>query len=231
MKLSNRLKSILELIPQNSILADIGTDHGYIPRELIENKICKFVIATDISAPSLEKTKEMVRNKNLDKKIDTRLGDGLSPIKPFEVDIVLIAGMGGILISEILTRAKQKLDTYETYILQAMVGGYELRKYLVNNGFKIVDEKLVKEDDNIYEIIVAKRGLQTFSKDIDYEISPLLLEKDHPLLREMILSKIKQKEEIIEEIKGIQTERTKSRLEDLLKEIHRYWEVLNNESR
>ncbi len=231
MKLSNRLKSILELIPQNSILADIGTDHGYIPRELIENKICKFVIATDISAPSLEKTKEMVRNKNLDKKIDTRLGDGLSPIKPFEVDIVLIAGMGGILISEILTRAKQKLDTYETYILQAMVGGYELRKYLLNNGFKIVDEKLVKEDDNIYEIIVAKRGLQTFSKDIDYEISPLLLEKDHPLLREMILSKIKQKEEIIEEIKGIQTERTKSRLEDLLKEIHRYWEVLNNESR
>ena len=231
MKLSNRLETILKLIPQNSIVADIGTDHGYIPRELIENKICKFVIATDISAPSLQKTKIIVKNENLDKKIDTRLGDGLSPIKPFEVDIVLIAGMGGILISEILTKAKQKLDTYGTYILQPMVGGYELRKYLINNGFKIVDEDLAKEDDRIYEIIVAQRGLQIFCKDIDYEINPLLIKKDHPLWKEMILNKIKQKEKVVEEINQAQTEKSKSRLEDLLIEIHRYWEVLKDEGR
>lgn len=231
MKLSHRLETILKLIPQNTIVADIGTDHGYIPRELIENKICKFVIATDISEPSLEKTKQIVENEKLDKKIDTRLGDGLSPIKEFEVDIILIAGMGGILISDILNAAKEKLDTYETYILQAMVGAKELRKYLLNNGFKIIDEELAKEDDKIYEIIVAQRGLQVFNKEIDYEINPLLIEKNHPLWREMVLNRIKLKEKVIEEIKQIKTDRSISRLRDLLLEIHNYWEVLNNEGR
>lgn len=231
MKLSNRLETILRLVPQNSIVADIGTDHGYIPRELIKHKISKFVIATDISGPSLEKTKEIVKNENLDKKIETRLGDGLSPIKEFEVDLVLIAGMGGILISEILMEAKQKLDTYGTYILQAMVGADQLRKYLVNNGFKIINEELAKEDDRIYEIIVAQRGLQTFNKEIDYEINPLLIEKNHPLWKEMIQNKIKQKEKIVDEIKEIQTEKSIIRLEALLQEINRYWEVLKDEGR
>ncbi|MDY0234615.1 MAG: class I SAM-dependent methyltransferase [Gudongella sp.] len=231
MKLSNRLETILKLIPQNSIVADIGTDHGYIPRELIKNKISKFVIATDISAPSLEKTKEIVKNEDLDKSIDTRLGDGLSLIKEFEVDVVLIAGMGGILISEILTEAKQKLDTFGTYILQPMVGADELRKYLINNGFRIVDEELAKEEDRIYEIIVAQRGLQAFTNEIDYEINPLLIEKNHPFWRELILNRIKQKEKVVEELKQVQTEKSGSRLEDLLIEIHDYLEVLKSEGK
>lgn len=231
MKLSNRLKTILDLVPQNSIVADIGTDHGYIPRELIENKISKYVIATDISGPSLEKTKEIVKSKNLDKYIETRLGDGLMPIKAFEVDLVLIAGMGGVLISEILREAKQRLDTYGRYILQPMVGADELRKYLVNNGFEIIDEELAKEDDRIYEIIVAQRGLQVFTKEIDYEINPLLIEKNHPLWKELILSRINQKEKVVEDIKHIQTEKSKSRLDQLLQEIDLYWEVLKDEGR
>ena len=230
MKLSNRLETIVGLIPKNSILADIGTDHGYIPRHVIEKKISKFVIATDISSPSLDKTREIVKNEKLDKMIDTRLGDGLSPIKEFEVDVVLIAGMGGILISEILQSAKEKLDTFGNYIFQPMVGADELRKYLVNNGFQIINEELSKEEDKIYEIILAQRGLQVFENRIDYEINPLLIEKKHPLWKEMISNKIKQKEKILDEIKDIQTEKSKTRSKELLEEIHIYSEVLNNES-
>lgn len=231
MKLSNRIESILKLIPKNSILADVGTDHGYIPREAMKSRVCKYVIATDISKASLEKTKEMVKIENLNEMIDIRLGDGLSLIRAFEVDVVLIAGMGGVLISEILAQAKEKLDTFGIYILQPMVGADELRKFLVNNGFKITDEELAKEEDKLYEVIVAQRGLQVFNNELDYEINPLLIKKNHPLWKEMVLKRIKQKEKIVEEIKDIQTEKSKLRLEDLRKEIDLYLEVLNNESK
>ncbi len=228
MKLTNRLKSIANLVDKNSIVGDIGTDHGYIPRYLIEKEISKYVIATDISGPSLDKTKDLVMKGDYRGKIQTRLGDGLDPIKEFEVDVVIIGGMGGVLISDILERAKDKLDSFETYILQPMVGGKELRYYLINNGFTIVKEDLAKEEDKIYEIILAKRGLESYEKDFDYEISPLLIRGDHPLWKDFVLWKMKQKEKIRDEIRGIKSEKSIKRLEELEEEIKAYREVLDS---
>ena len=92
MRLSERLKAIANFVPSNSIVADIGTDHGYIPVYLIENKISKKVIGTDISKGSLDKIIEYVKQMGFEDKIDTRLGDGLEVIKPYEIDTVIIAG-------------------------------------------------------------------------------------------------------------------------------------------
>src|SRR5699024_2997163 len=131
MRLSNRLKTIGKLVPQNSIVADIGTDHGYIPAYLIKNKISKKVIGTDISKESLDKIIQYVKNLNYENYIDSRLGNGLEVIKPYEVDTVIIAGMGGVLISDILDKDKEVTDSISNFILQPMIGAEELRKYLI----------------------------------------------------------------------------------------------------
>src|SRR5690554_2415658 len=144
MKLTKRLNEIAGMVNNNSIVADIGTDHGYIPKFLIDKEIAKMVIATDISKGSLDKTIGYIEEENLSDYINARLGDGLDPIKPFEVDTIIIAGMGGLLIAEILETNKKKLDSYIEYILQPMVGADELRKYLTNNGFRIIDDKVVR---------------------------------------------------------------------------------------
>jgi len=108
MKLSNRLQKMADFVPENSIVGDIGCDHGYIPIYLIENNISKKAIAIDISENSLEKTIEFVKTNNYEKDIDIRLGDGLDKILPFEIDTVVIGGMGGLLIRDILDKDRKK---------------------------------------------------------------------------------------------------------------------------
>lgn len=226
MKLSNRLLSIVNFVPKNSIVADIGTDHGYIPVYLIENKISKKVIGTDISKGSLDKIIQFIKDKKLQDKIDTRLGDGLETIKPYEVDTVIIAGMGGLLIRDILQKQKGVTHSIVNFILQPMVASKELRQYLIENNFEIVNEDLIKEDNKYYEVIYAKTGKSFVDKEIYYEISSVLLENKHPLLKEFVENKIKASEKIRKELEGLGTDKSKERYDELTKEINDYKEVL-----
>jgi len=226
MKLSNRLIAIANFIPKNSIVADIGTDHGYIPVYLVENNIAKKVIGTDISKGSLDKIIDYIKTLNLEHIIDARLGDGLEVIKPYEVDTVIIAGMGGLLIRDILEKNKEVTDSIANFILQPMVAAKELRQYLVDNNFEIIEEELVKEDGKYYEIIFAKKGKSYIEKEIYYEISPLLIKKKHPLLREFIQFRLRELENIIEEIKDINTEKSKERYLEISAKIKDYKGVL-----
>ncbi len=226
MKLSERLMTIISLIPQNSIVADIGTDHGYIPAYLIENKISKKVIGTDISKGSLEKIIEYVRGLGYEEKIDSRLGDGLEVVKPYEIDTVIIAGMGGLLIRDILEKDKDVRESIVNFILQPMVAAKELREYLIENNFEIIREELAKEGNKYYEIIYAKQGKTFIEKEIYYEISPLLIREKHPLLKEFVQYKLRGAEKIIKEIENIDTDKTKERYLQLLDEINDYKEVL-----
>lgn len=226
MKLSDRLKAIANLVPKNSIVADIGTDHGHLPAYLIKNNISKKVIGTDISKGSLEKIIEFVSELGLEKKIDTRLGDGLETIKPYEVDTVVIAGMGGLLIKEILEKDKIQRDSINNFILQPMVASKELREYLVDNNFKIIKEDLVKEENKYYEIIYAIRDKSYVIKDIYLEISPLLIDMKHSLVKEFVEYKIKASKEIIEQIENANTDKSKERYDQLNNLINQYKEVL-----
>lgn len=225
MELSNRLLGITKFVPMNSIVADIGTDHGYIPAYLITNNISKKVIATDISQASLEKTIDYVNVLNLNVKIIPRLGDGLDIVKPYEVDTVIIAGMGGVLISKILDDNKEICDTIENFILQPMVASKELRVYLINNGYMIVDESLEKEASRFYEIIFAKKGKGEINKNIYYEIGERLIENNHPLLREFIIYKIDVIESIINKLQAEQSYDAKIRLSELEKKLEEYKEM------
>ena len=226
MKLSERLLTIANLVPKNSIVADIGTDHGYIPAYLIENKISKKVIGTDISKGSLDKIIEYVKELGFEDKIDSRLGDGLEVIKPYEVDTVIIAGMGGLLIRDILEKHKEISNSMIDFIFQPMVAAKELRQYLIENNFEIIKEELVKEENKYYEIIYAKKGKTFIEKEIYYEISPNLIQNKHPLLEEFIENKMIAAKKILKEIEGIHTEKSKERYLSLEKTIKEYEEVV-----
>lgn len=217
MSLSNRLQTIANFIPQNTIVADIGTDHGYIALFLIENKICKKVIATDISKNSLDKIVANVKQTKYEKDIDMRVGDGLGPIKAFEVDTVVIAGMGGLLIKDILDKDKTKRDSITNFILQPNIAGRELREYLYQNNFQIMDEKLVKEDGKFYEVIWAQKGKDWVEDEIYYEIGEKLLKNKDPLLKEFTNNKIQMNQGILKELKGKESQRIIDRQAELEK--------------
>ncbi|GFN34685.1 tRNA (adenine(22)-N(1))-methyltransferase [Tepidimicrobium xylanilyticum] len=226
MRLSSRLQAIADLIPPNTIVADIGTDHGYIPIYLIKNKIAKKVIATDLSKNSLAKTIQLVKEENLENHIDIRLGNGLEVLKPFEVDTVVISGMGGLLIRDILDKDRNKRDSITHFILQPNVASRELREYLYINSFEIIDEKLVKEDDKFYEIIYAKKGKSIVEDYIHYEIGEKLILKKDPLLKDFVEEKISILNNVLEKLKDKNTEKSKNRYEEIVMEVNKLKEVL-----
>lgn len=153
--LSERLQAIADLIPYEETMADIGTDHGFLPAYLIQSGICPKVIATDISEGSLQKAASLAEDKNLNNTFSTRLGNGLEVVTFSEVDNIIIAGMGGILISEILGKDLEKTKSFKRLILQPRSKIGFLRSWLIKKGFTIEKETLVKELDKICEIIVA----------------------------------------------------------------------------
>lgn len=226
MKLSSRLQAIADFVPQNTIVGDIGTDHGYIPVYLIENGIAKKVIATDLSENSLEKIEQFVNERKLENHVDIRLGDGLETLKPFEIDTVVIAGMGGLLIRDILDKDIEKRDSITNFILQPNIATKELRKYLYDNNFEIIDEKLIKEDNKFYEIIFAKKGKSYIEHDIYYDMGiNLILNKD-PILKKFLEEKIAILEKILHELKDKNTTKSKDRYEELTKKIKEFKVVL-----
>lgn len=227
MELSNRLLEIIKFVPKNSTVADIGTDHGYIPVYLIQNNISKKVIASDISSPSLDKTIEYVNNLDLNNKIYPRLGDGLDVLKANEVDTVIMAGMGGILISKILESRKDITETIEHFIFQPMVASKELRHYLLNNGYIIKDESLAKEGRRFYEIIYAIHGSDKVDHNLNYEIGQKLIEKNHPLLKEFIAYKKNEINDILSKLNEKDSDNIRERYQELKNILHIYMEVEN----
>ena len=204
MKLTDRLLKIADLVTKGKKIADIGTDHGYIPVYLLNKGHVDFAILADVNKGPLENARSEVRHNNLNDKVDLRLGSGIEVLNENEVDEVIIAGMGGILISELLEAKKSVAHNLDKLILQPMQAQDELRKYLLNNGYEILDEVLVKEDFRIYEIIVAKyTGKNTNVEDeIYYEVGNKLIENKDPLLNELVDKKIFMYNSILNKLEG-----------------------------
>lgn len=207
MELSIRLKKIASMIDKCESVADIGTDHGYIPIYLVKNDICKKAIASDINVGPVEKAKFNVRKESLEKKIECRVGPGFKTLKPFEVNAAVIAGMGGNLIRDIIKEDMKVFKSLDYVVLQPVQNPEVLRKYIYESGFKIIDEELCFDEKKYYEIIKVK--YETDYKKVDeifYEIGENLLTKNHPLVKEYINYKISK----CEKIKGFIKEETES---------------------
>ncbi len=174
-KLTERLYKIAELVRENSRLADIGTDHAYLPVYLVNTGKIDFAIASDIGEGPLERAKAVVEEYLAKEKVDIRLGSGLDTVEKGEVDTAVIAGMGGTLISEILESSKHLAQDIEL-ILQPMTADDELREYLIENNFRITKEVLAKEGEKIYNIMVARFGETEEYTDAEIYIGKLLRE-------------------------------------------------------
>lgn len=227
MELSDRLQAIADLVGRNSIVADIGTDHGYIPIYLIENSISKKVIAADISRGSLDKAVENIDDAGLEDRISTRLGNGLDVIREFEVDTVIIAGMGGILIRDILDENLKKTNSISNLILQPNIAADELRRYLVDNSYEIVDERLVRDGKKYYEIIHARKGIRDIKEDRFYQVGDRLIENKDPLLRDFIEHRMDLNTSILKTLEKSNGESIKERMEFIEAENSKYQEVLD----
>ncbi len=158
MHLSQRLLVIANFVPRGSTIADIGTDHAYLPIYLVTEGVCPKGIGVDVHQGPFEAAMRAVQEAGLADKIAVRLGDGLAVVQPGEADVVVIAGMGGGTIRGILEAGPQVVAGLKRLILQPMVDSAHLREWLICNGWPIADEELVEEEGRLYEIIVAEKA-------------------------------------------------------------------------
>ncbi|MCM0648810.1 class I SAM-dependent methyltransferase [Clostridium swellfunianum] len=191
MELGIRLKKIASMVDVCDKMADIGTDHAYIPIYLIKNGICIRAVASDINKGPVEKAKKNVKLENLHKKIDCRLGGGFSTIAPKEVQAAVIAGMGGNLIRDIIEEGMEVFKNLESCILQPVQNPEVLRAYIYERGFEILEEELCFEEGKYYEIIKVRYGNKFLTVDsMYYEIGKRLIEDKHPMISEYISYKL-----------------------------------------
>lgn len=216
MELSKRLNWILEKTDKCEKIIDVGTDHGYIPIELIKRSIAGTVIATDINKEPLEKARINASLDNVDNFIDLRRGAGLKPIKLDEAQGLIIAGMGGNLIRDILKEDMQKVKRFQYIILQPAQNPEVLRQYLYNNEYEIIEEDICFDEDKYYELFKVryKENNKTKMDKLFYEISPFMLKRKNDTFKNYIISKIEKNQKIMKFIKD-DTDAAKERKEEL----------------
>lgn len=224
MKLTARLAAAASLIPKGSVIADIGTDHAYIPVFVCENDICPHAIAADIGKGPLQAAISHVRGSGLTDKIYCRLGDGLTCLQPGEADGAVLCGMGGPLMVKILSQSYALWQSLSFAILQPQSEAGTLRRYLYAEGWHIEAEKLVIDGHRFYEMMRAVPGKADPLPDWLYEIGPLNWQRRDPLLQRKIALLLDKKEHILQ---GLQKSHApvQDQQEKLQKEIH-FWRDL-----
>lgn len=197
-KLSQRLKAIADQVPEGCVAADIGTDHAWLPICLLQDRQASRVILTDSKEGPLLKAKKNLQTAGITMDPgDIRRGDGLSVLAPGEAAVLIIAGMGGLLIARILEADPAKSHSFQQLILQPRTASSELRRWLMENGFFITDERLVPEGRRLCEIITAEPRQDRVRQDaswgaLDYEVPPLLFERKDPCLKKFIEEKLRE---------------------------------------
>lgn len=155
---SKRLNRVLELVEPVECIGDIGCDHGYISYALLEENRVKKVIASDISAPSLDKARSLLSSRFPAESFDIRVGDGFKPMEPGELNAAIIMGMGGRLIADILQNDMEKVDSLDYLILQPMQGAEDIFDFLNTSGFNLIQSDLVEEREKFYPILLVNKG-------------------------------------------------------------------------
>lgn len=214
------------LVTPGKRLADIGTDHGYVPIWLYEQGRIPSALAMDLREGPLQRAKEHIRMHGLDEKIKTRLSDGLEKLLPGEADSIVIAGMGGMLVVKILTQGQAVLDSVQELILQPQSDLDAVREYLHRTGFVIVQEEMVFEEGKYYPMMKAVHGENTDDRKIWFLYGRLLLENRHPVLKSYLQKEYDSCCKLLEKLCQTATEVASRRCEELLEKKHLIEEAL-----
>lgn len=215
MELSRRLMTVASGVTKGNRLADIGTDHGYIPIYLVQEGICPSAIAMDVNQGPLDRADAHIKEYGLDDKIGTRLSNGLEKLDPSEADSIVIAGMGGSLMTDILTRGMHVVKAGKEFILQPQSEIFKVRHFLHDHGYAIVAEQIVKEDGKYYFIIKAVPGEQKYEEEYLYEYGEILLREKTPLMMEYLNREMKKYQNIMESLMENPSEASQVRRQEM----------------
>ena len=231
MELSKRLKAVAELVTPGMRLADVGTDHGYIPIYLTEAGVIPSAIAMDINKGPLERAKEHIREHGLEGKIQTRLSDGLKNLQMNEADCMIAAGMGGGLVIRILSEERDTAGSLKELILQPQSEIDSVRKYLTEEGYRIVAEDMVYEDGKYYPMMKAVPCMAG-AEEIPYseeelEFGRVLLQQAHPVLGQFLEREMEIQNRILSALESQESVRAKKRMEEISYRIEWIRGILN----
>ncbi|MCI5899283.1 MAG: class I SAM-dependent methyltransferase [Hominisplanchenecus sp.] len=215
LQLSERLLAVASMVSEKSRLADVGTDHGYIPIFLCMQGKIPSAIAMDIRSGPLDRAKENIRLYGLMKCIETRLSDGVEKLKPEEADAVVIAGMGGGLVCKILEEGRQVLESVNELILQPQSDIDQVRRYLQNNNWKITAEKMVCEDGKYYPMMHVVHGHMEPLADIEWKYGQFLLKEKNPVLGSFLDKEEAEILKVMENLRTAGSEKALVRLKEL----------------
>ncbi|WNS74326.1 tRNA (adenine(22)-N(1))-methyltransferase TrmK [Bacillus sp. DTU_2020_1000418_1_SI_GHA_SEK_038] len=232
-KLSQRLEAVANYIPKGCRLADIGSDHAYLPCYAVKQGLIPFAIAGEVVEGPYQSAKSQVEAEGLNDKINVRKGNGLKVISEGEVDCITIAGMGGALITNILEEGKEKLGTIKRLILQPNVSAITIRSWLIENGWVLVAEEILEEDEKIYEILVAEKGdakeKQAWDLQIELLFGPFLLKEKSAVFKKKWLGELRNWQRILGQLENAaNTEETVEKKNELLEKIKMVGEVLGH---
>lgn len=227
-ELSARMAMNASLVPEGAKVADVGCDHGYVSLYLASKKACKKVIAMDINEGPLAHARKNIEKADLSDCIDCRLSDGMQALKQGEVDTVLIAGMGGMLICKILRQSPEVLSQVKTLVIQAQSDFSEVRKTIHELGFKLESEKFCMDAAKPYLSMRAFRGAEEYAYEpYEYEYGRLLAENKDETYHQFLLSERAKKVHLLEKLSQQKTSKTVCRVEELKKEIRNLDCILN----
>ncbi|MGD6967189.1 tRNA (adenine-N(1))-methyltransferase [Rossellomorea vietnamensis] len=232
-KLSKRLETVVSFIPEGSRIADIGSDHAYLPCYAVDKGIAVSGVAGEVAEGPYQSAVKQVKYSQLEDSISVRKGDGLQVIRPNETDCITIAGMGGALIASILENGKSKLEGVSRLVLQPNVGASSIRKWLLKNGWELKSEQILEEDDKIYEVLAADKGnpeepYTEANRDSELLLGPFLMKENSPVFKRKWKHELKQWKTIIDKMEEAEdSPQLRERRDGIQKKIEIVEEVLD----
>lgn len=206
--ISNRLKTIADMVPEGISVADIGCDHGFVSIYLVTERHAPYAIAMDVNEGPLIRAKEHIEQYDLADKIKTRLSDGAMNLEIEEVQGAVIAGMGGRLTIKILQESAEKFKAMRSIVLSPHSDVSLVREFLCNEGYAIDDEEMVYDEGKYYVVIRCNYigGMITHER-IAIEYGPVLLSKKHQILKDYVENEISKMTKILDSLSGKKQEK------------------------
>ncbi|WKA56347.1 tRNA (adenine(22)-N(1))-methyltransferase [Planococcus shixiaomingii] len=232
-QLSTRLMRVAAHVPNDSVVADIGSDHAYLPCYLVLNGKARRAVAGEVVKGPYESARKQVKLEQLDDEITVRLASGLDAVLPEDgVTAVTIAGMGGPLIRSILDSGKQRLAGVKRLILQPNVHAKAIREWAQTESWSIVEEEILKENDKIYEILVLEPANRiTGLTQAEFLMGPQLMKEFSPVFQEKWQRECSQWKKIVKSMEATaETAEINEKKQELLEKIKLVEEVLHGEN-
>ena len=228
-QLSKRLSAIGEMVTEGNRLVDVGCDHGYLPVYLVMNHRIPGAIAADVGKGPLERAREHICRYHMQNYIETRLCDGLSGISVGEGDTLVIAGMGGPLMEKILSDNPEVRDSFQELILQPQSDLPHFRHFLMSNGYRITEEKMILEDGKFYPMMKAIRDQKRNESwtPLEEMFGKYLLQEKNPVLQQFLQRELRIRQNILTKLQKAETEETKKRRNEVEEEKQLILAALN----